>query len=118
MTAKSIILTTIGLIILQSLVKIFFIQFFDLSTWYVVALFLLVTILVTTGIVRRVGVLNHFEVLIALVLWTPLVLLWDFIIIGGYLGYGMYYHLYFWLGYAGMLFAIAVFHKWQPLDKG
>jgi hypothetical protein len=118
MTAKSILLTTAGLLILLSLVKILFIQVFDLNLWYLAALFLLATILVTTGVVRRAGVINNFEVLILVVFWVPVVLLWDFIVVGGVVGYDMYYHLYFWLGYAAMLFALIVFHKWAPLDKG
>lgn len=118
MTAKSIILTTAGLLILLSVVKYVFIQFFDLTQWYMVALFLLAIILVTTGVVRRTGILNHFEVIIGFVLWAPLVFLWDFIMLSPFFGYDIFRHLYMWLGYAVMLFSIAVFRKWAPLDKG
>ena len=79
---------------------------------------MLATILVTTGIIRRAGVINNFEIVIPLVFWTPVILLWDFIVLGGWLGYDMYYHLYFWLGYAAMVFSIAIFRKWAPMDRG
>jgi hypothetical protein len=118
MNAKSIILTTAGLLICLSLVKLLFIYLFDLNAWYMATLFLLATLLVTTGVVRRAGIINNFEVIILIVFWTVLILLWDFIVLGKFLGYDMYHHLYFWLGYVMMLFAIVVFHKWAPFDKG
>lgn len=118
MTAKSIILTTAGFLALLSLVKLAFVYFFDMSAWYMVVLFLISIGLVSTGIVRRAGVINNFEVIIGLVLWAPLMLLWDFIALVPVLGMDIYNHLYWWLGYVVMIFAIIVFHKWAPLDKG
>ncbi len=117
MTAKSLVLSTIGLLLFLSLVKIFFIKLFNLDPWYMTTVFLLVTILVTTGIVRRAGKLNNFEVIIAIVFWTPSILLWDFVLLGPILGLEIFYKVYFWLNYAAMLFAIIFFHKWAPLAK-
>lgn len=118
MTAKSLILSTVGLLVLLGLVKVFFILLFNMEPWYMVSLFLVVIMLVTTGVVRRAGVLNNFEVLVAIIFWTPVILLWDFVVLGPILGLKIYYTLYFWLNYVGMLAAIVLFHKWAPLDKG
>lgn len=118
MNAKSLIMATIGFGVLLSIVKIFFVYFFDVTTWYMTALFMVATALVTTGIVRRAGILNNFEVIIAGIFWIGLIMLWDFAILTALLGYDMYRELYWWLGYAAMAAAIVVFHKWASQDKG
>jgi hypothetical protein len=116
MTAKSLILCTIGLALFLSIVKIVLVSLVDLTPWYMVILFAVVTALVTTAIVRRAGIVNHFETIVSLVFWVPLVILWDFTILTAFLGYDMFREVYWWVGYAAMTFAIMVFHKWAAQD--
>ncbi len=117
MTAKSFLLSTIGLLLLLWVYKIFMISYFDLSGWVMPIVYALGIVVLTMSMVRRAGKLNTFEVIIGLIWWSVLVLLWDFLFLTAIVGYGMYYHIYFWVGYFVMMLTITVFHKRAPLDK-
>ncbi len=68
-------------------------------------------LIVTTFLVRRLGVLNFLEAGAIAVFWFLAFLFLDFILVSGYLGMGMFSQGAFWVGHMCMMFAVFFFHN-------
>jgi hypothetical protein len=69
-----------------------------------------VILIITTFLVRRLGVLNFLEAGSIAVFWFLAFLFLDFILVSGYLGMGIFSQGAFWVGHMVMMFSVFFFH--------
>lgn len=103
-----------GLIISQILfviVKVIFIHYLNIDSYFFIALMWIVLSVVAIAIVRRMGVLNYFEAFFIAAVWTIASLIVDFIITTSVIGRDVYSTSYFWLTYLLIIVVVIMFHK-------
>lgn len=110
MTFKKVLLITFLEWLFLALAKIVYFQDIIFSGGVSQYAYWGVILIITTFLVRRLGVLNFLEAGSIAVFWFLAFLFLDFILVSGYLGMGIFSQGAFWVGHMCMMFAVFFFH--------
>lgn len=111
MTIGKLFFGTILSQILFVISKVLFINVLNIDATLIRLALLLVTVLITTAVVRRLGILNYLESFFLIILWLIITLIVDLIITTAITGREVYTTWYFWANYFVMLLSLFLFHK-------
>ncbi len=116
MTSGKLIGYGIALTLILTTVKLVFYRFLNADSLIILLVVYLFQIVLTTALVRRLGIINYLESLVVIVFWLLFSLFYDIVAIG--MGYGLepYTQLRFWLMYPIMALSIFLFHKKRHVD--
>ena len=111
MNIASLVIGTIVSEVLFVLTKVIFINYLDIDNLVVKILFFVVLIMITTAVIRRMGVINYLECFFTAIVWLIIMILVDMAITSALIGREMYHHVYFWLSYLAVVLSVILFHK-------
>ncbi len=111
MTIFALVLGTIASEILFVLTKVIFIHYLNIDNFFIQLMFFLVLIILTTAVVRRMGILNYLECFFLSTVWVVVMLLVDMAVTSTLIGREMYHHIYYWLSYLMIVLSVIFFHK-------
>lgn len=111
MTILALLLGTIVSEVLFVLTKVIFINYLDIDNFIVKVSYFVVLIIITTAVIRRMGVINYLECFFTAILWFIVMILVDMSITSYLIGKDMFSHIYFWLSYLAVVLAVILFHK-------
>lgn len=111
MSIGGLILGTIISEILFVATKVLFINYLNMDNLIIKVVYFLVLVIITTAVVRRMGVLNYIECFFLAIVWLVVMILVDMLITSFLIGREMYHHIYFYFSYLVVPLAIILFHK-------
>ncbi len=111
MNIASLVIGTIVSEVLFVLTKVIFINYLDIDNLVVKILFFVVLIMITTAVIRRMGVINYLECFFTAIVWLIIMILVDMAVTSVLIGREMYHHVYFWLSYLAVVLSVILFHK-------
>ncbi len=111
MDIKSLVVGTFISQVLFVFTKVIFLNYLNLENAIISGLFFVLLAVISIAIVRRMGILNLFELIFLLGVWFTISLVVDLLITSSFTGREVYAHLSFWATYLVILLAVFVFHK-------
>ena len=111
MDIKSLVVGTFISQVLIVFTKVIFLNYLNLENAIISGLFFVLLAVISIAIVRRMGILNLFELIFLLGVWFTISLVVDLLITSSFTGREVYAHLSFWATYLVILLAVFVFHK-------
>lgn len=112
MVAKNFFLHTVLLLIILTVIKIWFFHYEIFSNSGIQQIvFWLLCAAVAASFVRRFGLISYFEAIFIIIVWTLGGLLLDLLVTGIFTGLSIFSKTEYWAAFALMACVIFVFHK-------
>lgn len=111
MTINQLLLKTIYMQVFLIIIKIIFFGYLNINLMAILVVYYLLLAAAAIALIRRFGVVNYFEVFLAMILWLILSLISDIVITSKIVGADVYKDFHFWLSYVVVLLAMLLFHK-------
>jgi hypothetical protein len=91
--------------------KVIFLRVFSFSGWGMSLTYGILLVILTLSCVRRLGIINYLEALLALFVWFAIIVILDYIALSAIMDINYYGTWQIWAGYFAMMLAIFFFHK-------
>lgn len=98
-------------LVLLMAVKIFFYSTLNFNDTFWQVAFLLITVVLATALIRRLGVISFLEAIFTLVFWFLFDLLMDLLVTSQIVDAPIFKTGSLWMGYLAMMLAVFLLHK-------
>ncbi len=111
MTILSFIVGTLISEVIFVATKVLFFHYLNPDNFFVRIVFILLLVVETIAIVRRMGIINYMESFFIIILWLITMMIVDIGITSFLIGRSFYGDIYYWIGNLAILLSVLFFHK-------
>lgn len=111
MKLGQLLIKTVIVQVLLMITKIIFFKYLNIDSSAILIVYYVVLAAISIAVVRRLGILNYFEIFLITIIWLVLNILLDLLITQAIINNGVFSNGHFWISYLVMPLAVIIFHK-------
>ncbi len=116
MTLDKLIIKTVVVQVLIFITKVLFFKYLNIELIGILVFYYILLSVISITTIRRLGIMNYFEIILITIIWLVLSLLIDLMITSPVVNKEIFKNLHFWVSYLIMILATIIFHKKLHVD--